>query len=52
MKQTLVVSRGVDRSLEEAKTYRTVLSFVSSVFELDGLVAPYTVRAPLLLENN
>ena len=42
---TLVLSRGVNRELKNSITQRTVLSFVSSVFETIGLVAPYTVRA-------
>ena len=50
-KDTLVVSRGVDRPLDKAKTQQTVLSFVSSVFDSVGLVAPYTVRARLLLKD-
>ena len=48
---TLVVSRGVNRELKDAVTQRTVLSFVSSVFDPIGLVAPYTVRARLLLRE-
>ena len=51
VKDTLVVSRGVDRPLDKAITQRTVLSFVSSVFDPVGLVAPYTVRARLLLKD-
>ena len=55
VKDTLIVSRGVDRPLDKAITQRTVLSFVSSVFDPVGLVAPYTVRARLFfyryLEN-
>ena len=47
---TLVVSRGVDRPLDKAITQRTVLSFVFSVFDPIGLVAPYTVKARLLLK--
>ena len=51
VKDTLVVSRGVDRPLDKAITQRTVLSFVFSVFDPVGLVAPYTVRARLLLQD-
>ena len=51
VKDTLVVSRGVDRPLDKAITQRTVLSFVSSVFDPVGLVAPYTVGARLLLTD-
>ena len=39
---TLVVSRGVNRELKDSVTQRSVLSFVSSVFDLICLVAPYT----------
>ena len=48
---TLVVSRGVNRKLKISVTQRSVLSFVSSVFDPIGLVAPYTVRARLLLKD-
>ena len=48
---TLVVSRSVNRELKNSITQRTVLSFVSSVFDPIGLVAPYTVRARLLLKE-
>ena len=41
----------MDRPLDKVITQRTVLSFVSSVFDPVGLVAPYTVRARLLLED-
>ena len=51
VKDTLVVSRSVDRPLDKATTQRTVLSFVSSVFDPVGLVAPYTVRARRLLKD-
>ena len=50
VKDTLVVSRGVNRPLDKAITQLTVLSFVFSVFDPVGLVAPYTVRARLLLK--
>ena len=39
VKDTLAVSRGVDRPLDKATTQRTVLSFVSSVF-LDTHLGP------------
>ena len=51
VKDTLVVSRGVDRPLDKTTTQRTVLSFVSSVYDPIGLVAPYTVKARLLLKD-
>ena len=51
MKDTSVASRGVNRPLDKALTQRTVLSFVSSVFDPVVLVAPYTVRARLLLKD-
>ena len=51
VKDTLVVSRGVDRPLDKAITQLTVLSSVSSVFDPIGLVAPCTVKARLLLKG-
>ena len=48
----LVVSRGVNRELKDSVTQRSVLSFVSSVFDPIGLVAAYTVRARLLLKGS
>ena len=51
VKDSLVSSRGVDHPFDKAITQRTVLSFVSSVFELIGLVAPDTVTARLLLKD-
>ena len=51
VKDTLVISRGVDRHLDNAITQRTVLSFNFSVFDSVGLVAPYTVRARILLKD-
>ena len=46
-----VVSRDVNRELKNSITQRTVLSFVSTVFDPIGLVAPYTVRERLLLKE-
>ena len=51
VKNILVVSRGVDHPLDKAITQRTVLSFVSSVFDPVEIVAPYTVRARLFLKD-
>ena len=51
VKDTLVASRGVNRPLDKTITQRIVLSFVSSVLDPVGVVAPYTVRARLLLKN-
>ena len=51
VKDTLVVSRGVDRPLDKAIFQRAVLSFVSSVFDPVGLLAPYPVRTHLLLKD-
>ena len=48
---TLVVSCGVNRELKNSITQRTVLSFVSSVFDPIGLVAPYTVKERFLLKE-
>ena len=48
---SLVVSRGVNRELQTFVTQQTVLSFVSSVFEPFDLVAPYPVKARLLLKG-
>ena len=52
VKDTFVVSRGVDRLLDKAINQRTVMSCVSSVFDPVGLVDPYTVRTPLLLKDS
>ena len=51
VKDTLVVSRGVDRPLDKALTQQTVVKFVSSVFDPVWLVAPYTVRALILFKD-
>ena len=48
---TLVVSRGVNRELKDSVTQRSILSSVSSVFDPIGLLAPYSVRARLLLKD-
>ena len=47
----MVVSRGLNRELKDTVTQRTVLSFVFSVFDPIRIVAPYTVRARLLLKE-
>ena len=52
IKNTLVVNRGVNRDLQKVIPQRTVLSFVSSVFDTIGLVAPYTVLAPPPVKGN
>ena len=47
---TLVVSRGTNPEVKPKVTQRIVLSLVSSVYDPIGLVAPYTVKARLLLK--
>ena len=49
---TLVVSRGTRLDIKQTITQRVVLSLVSSVYDPTGLVAPYTVKARLLLKYN
>ena len=48
---TLNVSRGVNKDITKLITQRTNLSYVSLVFNLNGLVAPYTARVRLLLKD-
>ena len=48
---TLVVSRGVNRSITEPVTQRLVLSRAASIFDPIGLVAPYTIKARFMLEE-
>ena len=48
---TLVVSRGVNRSVTEPVTQRLVLSRVASIFDPIGLVAPYTIKARFMLKE-
>ena len=48
---TLVVSRGTSPEVKPKVTQRIVLSLVSSVYDPIGLVAPYTVKARLLLKD-
>ena len=50
VKDTLVVSRGVDRPRDKTITQQTGSSFVSSEFDTVGLVAQNTARARLLLK--
>ena len=48
---TLVVSRGTTPDTNRTVTQRVVLSLVSAVYDPIGLVAPYTVKARLLLKD-
>ena len=48
---TLVVSRGTTPDTNRTVTQRIVLSLVSAVYDPIGLVAPYTVKARLLLKD-
>ena len=48
---SLVVDRGVNCEFQTFVTQRAVHSFVSSVFDIFGSLAPYTVRVCLLLKD-
>ena len=48
----LVVSRGIGPEPKDLTKQRTVLTLVSTVFNLICLVAPYTVKACLLLKDS
>ena len=48
---TLVVSRGTKPDVKPNVTQRVVPSLVSAVYDPIGLVAPYTVKARLLLKD-
>ena len=48
---TLVVTRGSNPDIKPTVTQRVVLSLVSSVYDPIKLVAPYTVKARLLLKD-
>ena len=48
---TLVVSRRTNPGIKPTVTQRVALSLVSSVYDPIGLVAPYTVKARLLLKD-
>ena len=48
---TLVVSRGTNPEVKPKVTQRIVLILVSSVYDPIGLVAPYTIKARLLLKD-
>ena len=47
----LVVSRGTNPDIKPTVTQRVVLSLVSSVYNPNGLLASYTVKARLLLKD-
>ena len=47
----LVVSRGTNSNITKSLTQRLVLSLVSKVYDLIGLVAPFTVGARLILKD-
>ena len=49
--ETLLVSRGTKPDVKPNVTQRVVLSLVSAVYDPIGLVAPYTVKARLLLKD-
>ena len=51
VKNTLVVSRGMDACVDETITQQVMLSHVSSVFDPISLIASYTVFARLLLKE-
>ena len=48
---TLVVSRGTSPNTDRKVTQRVVLSLVSAVYDPIGLVAPFTIKARLLLKD-
>ena len=48
---TLVVSRGINSTITKSLTQRLVLSLVSTVYDPNGLVAPFTVGARLILKD-
>ena len=48
---SLVVSRGINKDVPSALTQRAVLRLVAAVFDPIGLVAPFTVRARLMLKD-
>ena len=48
---TLVVSRGTTPDTQRSVTQRVVLSLSTAVYDPIGLVAPYTVKARLLLKD-
>ena len=51
VKDTFIVSRGLDTSDHSIITQRVILSQVSSVLDPIGLLAPYTVSARLLFKE-
>ena len=51
LKDILRACIGSDRQIPEHVTQRTILSFVSSVFDPLGLLAPFTMRMRILLKS-
>ena len=50
-KDTLMIDRGLQRELSSNPTQRELLSFVSSVFDPLGILAPFTITARILLKE-
>ena len=50
-KETLIVNLGASNTVTKPSTQGLVLSLLSKVFDLLGLVAPFTVGAQLLLKD-
>ena len=50
-RDALVVSRGTRKPVKEPITQGTIFSCVASVFDPNDLVAPYTIKASLMLKD-